>query len=80
MDAKQFQMCANCDGCQEKIFGVRYKCIECPDYDLCTDCEKRKFHPEHIILRLSRRCFDNWPTKNVFDLCLEDPDSTGECC
>ncbi|KAG1757855.1 hypothetical protein EDB19DRAFT_1901345 [Suillus lakei] len=27
-----------CDNCNETIVGVRRKCLDCPDYDLCTPC------------------------------------------
>ncbi|KAF9245874.1 hypothetical protein BU15DRAFT_40794 [Melanogaster broomeanus] len=27
-----------CDSCNETITGVRHKCLDCPDYDLCTTC------------------------------------------
>jgi len=31
-----------CDGCQTTINGDRYKCTNCPDYDLCSACEPKK--------------------------------------
>jgi hypothetical protein len=27
-----------CDGCSANIVGVRYKCLACPNYDLCATC------------------------------------------
>ncbi|KII93409.1 hypothetical protein PLICRDRAFT_35617 [Plicaturopsis crispa FD-325 SS-3] len=27
-----------CDICDRTIVGVRHKCLDCPDYDLCTSC------------------------------------------
>lgn len=27
-----------CDVCEKTIEGVRHKCLDCPDYDLCTVC------------------------------------------
>merc|ERR1712062_108633 len=31
--------------------GTRFKCFECPDYDLCQECEKTE-HKHHIMLRI----------------------------
>ncbi|XP_043280873.1 sequestosome-1 [Venturia canescens] len=42
-----------CDGCDKQIRGFRYKCVQCPDYDLCVECETRGMHPEHCMIRLS---------------------------
>ena len=38
-----------CDGCEKFIYGVRHKCLNCPDWDFCSECVKSaKFiHPRH---------------------------------
>jgi hypothetical protein len=42
-----------CDGCSvSPVVGVRYKCSECPDYDLCQDCEAKDVHNHHVFLKL----------------------------
>ncbi|KAG4074497.1 hypothetical protein HA402_015786 [Bradysia odoriphaga] len=41
-----------CDGCNCAIRGYRYKCVECPDYDLCFSCEMKKIHGDHMMLRI----------------------------
>ncbi|KAF2729646.1 hypothetical protein EJ04DRAFT_515783 [Polyplosphaeria fusca] len=40
---------AVCDGCEKFIYGVRHKCLNCPDWDYCPECVKSaKFiHPRH---------------------------------
>jgi len=40
---------AICDGCDKKIYGVRNKCLSCPDWDYCSDCiqDARNTHPHH---------------------------------
>lgn len=41
-----------CDGCDCEIRGYRYKCIECPDFDLCFSCEMKKMHGDHMMIRI----------------------------
>ncbi|CAF4571213.1 unnamed protein product, partial [Rotaria magnacalcarata] len=41
-----------CDGCQGSVVGNRYKCMECPDYDLCQACMDKNLHPEHNMAKL----------------------------
>ena len=37
-----------CDGCSMfPLRGTRYKCLTCPDYDICTGCRSRGNHSEH---------------------------------
>lgn len=42
-----------CDGCQGGVRGFRYKCMQCPDFDLCGKCETAGQHPGHTIIRVS---------------------------
>jgi next-to-BRCA1 protein 1 len=46
-----------CDGCGVKpIEGVRYKCLDCPNFDLCSACEEKNQHPsDHTLLKLKER-------------------------
>ncbi|KAK3901265.1 next to BRCA1 gene 1 protein [Staphylotrichum tortipilum] len=40
---------AICDGCDAAIKGVRHKCLDCPDWDYCTECIVNAgfIHPGH---------------------------------
>ncbi len=48
----------NCDECGVKpIVGIRYKCGNCVDYDLCSYCVDNRRHEEklgHIFLKLKK--------------------------
>lgn len=44
-----------CDGCNEQpLRGIRWKCLECTDYDLCTSCYNADTHDkDHPFCRIS---------------------------
>ena len=43
-----------CDGCEGSIKGSRFKCMVCPDYDLCQTCEGKGLHSEHNMVKIMR--------------------------
>lgn len=43
-----------CDGCSGVVQGFRYRCVACPDYDLCGACETKGMHKEHKMIRLPK--------------------------
>eukprot|EP00088_Acartia_fossae_P010950 TRINITY_DN15492_c0_g1_i2.p1 TRINITY_DN15492_c0_g1~~TRINITY_DN15492_c0_g1_i2.p1 ORF type:complete len:206 (-),score=23.36 TRINITY_DN15492_c0_g1_i2:71-688(-) len=42
-----------CDGCEDSVRGYRYKCLVCPDYDLCARCEGEEIHSQHNMVRMA---------------------------
>ena len=66
-----------CDNCKEEITNLRYKCLQCPDYDLCEKCEDLKckqennqIHPDdHIFAKIPQpvqRPIPNFPHRRNF--------------
>lgn len=51
---------AICDGCEKFIFGVRHKCLDCPDWDYCSDCVANAgfVHPNHRFLPIYEQMAD----------------------
>lgn len=43
-----------CDSCNGKVQGFRYKCVTCPDFDLCGGCETKGQHKEHRMMRFAK--------------------------
>lgn len=43
-----------CDGCEGEVRGFRYRCVSCPDFDLCGACETQGLHSEHKMMRLPK--------------------------
>ena len=42
-----------CNRCRVSIRGFRYKCFQCPDFNLCGKCETAGVHPEHSMIRVA---------------------------
>ncbi|XP_045065114.1 sequestosome-1-like [Coregonus clupeaformis] len=52
-----------CDECEGSVAGTRFKCTVCPDYDLCSTCQAKGLHKEHVLLPI-------WhPFSNAFEWC-----------
>jgi len=49
-----------CDGCEGPVLGNRYKCLVCPDFDLCATCEGKGLHPGHNMMRMAS-AQGTWP-------------------
>ena len=45
---------ATCDLCSQSIIGVRWKCLNCPDWDCCASCSAtiEDTHPGHSFVKL----------------------------
>lgn len=45
---------ANCDLCESRIVGERYKCLSCPDFDTCQSCFAitKEQHPGHGFVKI----------------------------
>mmetsp|Transcript_3746 Transcript_3746/g.3646 ORF Transcript_3746/g.3646 Transcript_3746/m.3646 type:complete len:756 (+) Transcript_3746:48-2315(+) len=69
-----------CDSCNPTNFvplkGVRFKCLICPDYDLCQACELRQHVEEkndgehlftHPMIKITRPLADNSCPRTFFD-------------
>ncbi|KAM3425351.1 ZZ-type zinc finger-containing protein P35G2.11c [Cercospora zeina] len=54
---------AICDGCDKVIFGVRHKCLNCPDWDYCNECigNASLKHPGHRFAALFQPIADQAP-------------------
>ena len=45
--------CINCG--MENIKGIRYKCLQCPNFNLCSNCEQNLEHDaDHILIKIRK--------------------------
>jgi len=61
-----------CDNCDKVISGPRFKCVNCADYDLCSECEGLEgvHPPDHLFLKVNKPL--SWlgrrkPLPNLYD-------------
>ncbi|KAF2211718.1 hypothetical protein CERZMDRAFT_98151 [Cercospora zeae-maydis SCOH1-5] len=56
---------AICDGCDKTIYGVRHKCLNCPDWDYCNECigSASLKHPSHRFAALYHPIADQGPNE-----------------
>lgn len=66
----QTHPCVVCDSCEDKIRGIRYKCLTCPDFDLCSTCLETSPHDEHPMIRIASPADNTW--KPAF-MATQDP-------
>ncbi|KAM3716810.1 Sequestosome-1 [Dirofilaria immitis] len=48
---KEIHPFVTCNRCDQPLYGIRYKCCICDDFDLCEECEKDGTHPDHALIR-----------------------------
>ncbi|KAJ4155596.1 hypothetical protein LMH87_000833 [Akanthomyces muscarius] len=67
---------AICDGCDENIAGVRHKCLDCPDWDYCSECvlNAHFIHPNHRFAPLYE------PLRQTHSCGTVEPMHSGICC
>ncbi|RIB22561.1 hypothetical protein C2G38_1998633, partial [Gigaspora rosea] len=64
---------AYCDNCEKLIFGTRFKCMYCENFDLCKKCESHCNHDvSHAVIKIK------WPIHNKIYRSLFLPHHTNE--
>ena len=66
-----------CDNCETMITGIRFKCLTCPDFDLCVKCEELSpsiHRPDHLFVKI-RKPADTSHLNNV-----RKPSTPSPCC
>ncbi|RDL37604.1 uncharacterized protein BP5553_05037 [Venustampulla echinocandica] len=59
---------AVCDGCDKYIYGVRHKCLDCPDWDFCSTCLPNAtfIHPSHRFVPIYEPLSDHNTTSRIY--------------
>lgn len=70
---------AICDGCDKFIFGIRHKCLDCPDWDYCAACVVNAgfVHPDHRFVPIYDQIADarsiTTPRPCHYGICCDGP-------
>ncbi|EJD54417.1 hypothetical protein AURDEDRAFT_110070 [Auricularia subglabra TFB-10046 SS5] len=48
---------ATCDLCDSRVVGIRWKCLDCPDWDACNGCHTivAEQHPGHRFVKVEKK-------------------------
>jgi len=73
LESSPVEHCSTCDSCNFAIFGIRYKCANCLNYDLCSACEKLNqsnsiHNPDHIFLKIYKPLIAGYPQFTIPNL------------
>lgn len=67
-----------CDEClMSPLVGNRYKCTQCPNYDLCQNCLEKKVHKHHALVLMPNNNCCNMVDTDVSDCCSDSSCSFG---
>lgn len=68
-ESAQLHPGVTCDICEKSVVGIRFKCVVCPNFDLCSTCEAKGLHNDHEMLRITtpraHNPWDEW-TRSFF--------------
>ncbi|KAI1380912.1 hypothetical protein F4677DRAFT_405112 [Hypoxylon crocopeplum] len=70
---------AICDGCDKYVWGVRHKCLDCPDWDYCSECvlNASLIHPNHRFVAiydpLADRVIRSASRSTHYGICCDGP-------
>jgi len=67
---KEIHSTVTCDKCGTfPIVGIRYKCMDCPNFDLCEKCEESKYlEHEHNFLKIRKPLQNSGDIYKVIDI------------
>lgn len=71
-----------CDFCEEEVIGIRYSCLQCPDWNFCSDCFRDNIgtHPKHKFQAIEPPGEESDSEDALRDYGDEEPiQGSGEC-